>query len=611
MTLFEEDFFKSFDLDEESGVLMKTRGVAHPEGYIRTKKNGRVVQKVGGKWVAYKGGAGKAKKEGEKKKGSKKYDLKVKTLKELNIKEVFRTERAHESYKGKSNYGSGLYTSLSREEAEEYTLNPHSETYEEYSEKTHGPIKKITTKPGLKVVELDMDNDKDFKMLEDIRKKTGDNIEKFFKKKGIGGLVIRADGMNYGGNQLVMFDAPKTDLGEGKIPKEDQKVLDDLFGKEDKSEPGVKSHEELLKMGYDKLYQYAYDAHKVDFEGVGGDSKKKKKSTKAMANIIYQVEMLSSLGFPNNRTIRISFENYVQSIQTNSTTRAMYQQGSPGSTPEIIIGNKYKNSFVHEYFHHLDLTQGERNGDLIKEKRSARAELITAFSNTRSFKKWSAKEANKKYWIKDKEIIARMGNQYRYYKLRGKKPDVRMAGAPDVFDFKEKEFEQLAPVFEQYMKVANTVMKAYIHNKNLSLLKSLTFSGHKLQDRIKFQGMDISVENKKGSVRKGKGKDGKKWRTKMLIPYGYIKKTIGQDKDHLDCFVGPDESSQQVFVVKQIDPDTKKFDEDKVMLGFTSGQEAKKMYLKHYDSPKYFGNMKEMTVDELKDKAINKKKVNL
>jgi len=143
------------------------------------------------------------------------------------------------------------------------------------------------------------------------------------------------------------------------------------------------------------------------------------------------------------------------------------------------------------------------------------------------------------------------------------------------------------------------------------VLKSLTFSGYKLQDRKKFQGMEISIENKKGSVRKGTSPDGKKWRTKMLIPYGYIKKTIGVDKDHLDCFLGPDESSQQVFVVKQIDPKTKKFDEDKVMLGFTSGQEAKKMYLKHYDSPKYFGSIKEITVDELKEKAIKQKKVNL
>jgi hypothetical protein len=57
--LFEEDFFKSNELEPESGVLMKTRGVAHPEGHIRTKKNGKKVQKVGGKWVAYKGGSGK------------------------------------------------------------------------------------------------------------------------------------------------------------------------------------------------------------------------------------------------------------------------------------------------------------------------------------------------------------------------------------------------------------------------------------------------------------------------------------------------------------------------------------------------------------------------
>lgn len=71
------------------------------------------------------------------------------------------------------------------------------------------------------------------------------------------------------------------------------------------------------------------------------------------------------------------------------------------------------------------------------------------------------------------------------------------------------------------------------------LEKSLTWSGHPLQGRMKFQGMDISIENKAGSIRSGVDADGHEWHTKMIYPYGYIRGTVGVDKDHVDC-VSPD-----------------------------------------------------------------------
>jgi hypothetical protein len=69
LDVFQEDndFFKSNELNSE-GKLLKARGVAHPEGHIRTKKDGRKVQKVGGKWVAYKGGAKTKGKKGKENK---------------------------------------------------------------------------------------------------------------------------------------------------------------------------------------------------------------------------------------------------------------------------------------------------------------------------------------------------------------------------------------------------------------------------------------------------------------------------------------------------------------------------------------------------------------
>jgi hypothetical protein len=133
------------------------------------------------------------------------------------------------------------------------------------------------------------------------------------------------------------------------------------------------------------------------------------------------------------------------------------------------------------------------------------------------------------------------------------------------------------------------------------LEKSLTWSGYKLEDRYKVQGMDISIENKKGSTRSGTDKDGHDWSITMKFDYGYIRGTVGKDKDHLDCYVGPDRESERVFVVHQNDPVTGSYDEDKVMLCFSSEEEARKAYLSQYDRPGFLGDIIEMGIEEFKE----------
>ncbi len=136
--------------------------------------------------------------------------------------------------------------------------------------------------------------------------------------------------------------------------------------------------------------------------------------------------------------------------------------------------------------------------------------------------------------------------------------------------------------------------------------KSLTYGGHPLEDRYKVHGMDISIETKKGSTRRGTDKDGHEWATKMNADYGYIRGTVGKDKDHLDCYVGPNPESTKVFIVHQNDPTTGKYDEDKVMLGFESAAEAKALYMKQYDRPGFFGSMDETDIEKMKERAFSK-----
>jgi len=134
-------------------------------------------------------------------------------------------------------------------------------------------------------------------------------------------------------------------------------------------------------------------------------------------------------------------------------------------------------------------------------------------------------------------------------------------------------------------------------------------AAHKLAYRTEFQGLPISIENARGSVRHwydpAKDEHGT---TKMLYPYGYIRLTEAPDGDAVDCYIGPDKDSRRVFVVHQNNPRTGEYDEDKCMLGFESAQQAKRAYLAHYNDPKFFGGMSVWDVHDFVDHIKRKRK---
>jgi hypothetical protein len=121
-----------------------------------------------------------------------------------------------------------------------------------------------------------------------------------------------------------------------------------------------------------------------------------------------------------------------------------------------------------------------------------------------------------------------------------------------------------------------------------------------LMGKLRWKGLKIGIENKKGSIRKGTDPDGKPWEVKMNCPYGRITGTKGTDNNNVDVYVGPNKDSDRVFVVHQNNPWTGAYDEDKVMIGFDDGDSAKSAYMSQYNRPDFFGSMDEMTVDELK-----------
>lgn len=99
---------------------------------------------------------------------------------------------------------------------------------------------------------------------------------------------------------------------------------------------------------------------------------------------------------------------------------------------------------------------------------------------------------------------------------------------------------------------------------------------------LNLDGFRISIENPKGSVRSGTAPDGTKWSSTLACDYGDIRGTESVDGDPVDIYLSDHPEKGAVFVIDQIDPKTKKFDEHKVMYGFDSIEDAKKTYLACY-----------------------------
>jgi phage-related protein (TIGR01555 family) len=128
-----------------------------------------------------------------------------------------------------------------------------------------------------------------------------------------------------------------------------------------------------------------------------------------------------------------------------------------------------------------------------------------------------------------------------------------------------------------------------------------TSEPHKLP-KTKFQGLPITIENPRGTVRKGMNLDGQLWQAKMQHHYGFIRGILGADGDDLDCFVGPNAAADRVYVINQNEPKTGAFDEHKCMLGFDDAAAAKKGYDDSFNQGwAGFDSMWEMSMDDFRN----------
>lgn len=123
----------------------------------------------------------------------------------------------------------------------------------------------------------------------------------------------------------------------------------------------------------------------------------------------------------------------------------------------------------------------------------------------------------------------------------------------------------------------------------------------------------VSVENPKDSIRtQAKPKDAPEdwkpgWSTKMTAHYGYfvsnqagLESPQGKDKDKVDVYIGDQPEAKTAFIVDQINPETKKFDEHKVITSVIGEEAAKDLYNSNYSKGwKGLGAITEVSLEEL------------
>jgi len=143
-----------------------------------------------------------------------------------------------------------------------------------------------------------------------------------------------------------------------------------------------------------------------------------------------------------------------------------------------------------------------------------------------------------------------------------------------------------------------------IYNKAINSVIKESEDDYQLQGKIRWKGLMIDIENKKGSYRTGKDADNKSWRTYMNASYGRIRGTsTNHDNEEVDIYYL---SNKDVPFVYQIFQNKKtksgqflnELDEYKYIIGAASEKDAKKLYLSQYDSPKFYGGIKSIPVNE-------------
>lgn len=182
-----------------------------------------------------------------------------------------------------------------------------------------------------------------------------------------------------------------------------------------------------------------------------------------------------------------------------------------------------------------------------------------------------------------------------------------LEGTTDIFSEAEQitlnnEKNELESEFEGLRKINATsaAIQEARNDVNPSPTEAQKEAGNYKKGHVTIDGLNITIENPKGSTRSGKDASGKEWSVTMQNDYGYIRGTKAVDGDHIDIFLSDNPTSGNVYVVDAIDQKTGTFDESKVMYGFNSLEEARDAYLSNYSEGWKVGPITEVSKEGFK-----------
>lgn len=162
-------------------------------------------------------------------------------------------------------------------------------------------------------------------------------------------------------------------------------------------------------------------------------------------------------------------------------------------------------------------------------------------------------------------------------------------------------FTGLGNVFDSYLRKAPVAAPALSPVVRVGPPPARNRKEYPFVGTIAYQGIPIAVENRKGDTRSGTDRDGKPWRVTMGGHYGEIVNG-GTDntREKRDVYVLDKGDASEAHIIGQLHPDSGEFDEEKIILGASSQDEAVRFYKGQYDRPGFFGGCCTLSLGELK-----------
>jgi len=129
-------------------------------------------------------------------------------------------------------------------------------------------------------------------------------------------------------------------------------------------------------------------------------------------------------------------------------------------------------------------------------------------------------------------------------------------------------------------------------------------AGDKVYSKTEFQGIPVHIDRPKGYQQHFGEKQGlPAWTRTYKTDYGFIPGTKDKDGEETDVFLGKHPDATHAYVIKQML--NGKHDENKIMLGFKTQEQAKRMFLAH-SSPEYkktiIGGIHSVPMEEFKER---------